>query len=52
MNGVANKQKMLEWIDARRGNHLSHAQVQVQMARELGMSPTKPDKLDNHQQEL
>lgn len=41
MNGVANKQKMLEWIDARRGNHLSHAQVQVQMARELGMSPTE-----------
>lgn len=49
MNGVANKQKMLEWIDARRGNHLSHAQVQ--MARELGMSPTKLDKLDNHEQE-
>jgi hypothetical protein len=32
----------------RRGNHLSHAQVQVQMARELGMSPTK---LGNHEQE-
>jgi hypothetical protein len=51
MNGVANKQKMLEWIDARRGNHLSHAQVQVQMARELDMSPTKLGKLDNHEQE-
>jgi hypothetical protein len=53
MNGVANKtkpdQKTQEWIDARRRHHLSHAQVQ--MARELGMSPMKLGKLDNHQHE-
>ena len=42
-------QKMQEWIHARRRHHLSHAQVQ--MARELGMSPMKLGKLDNHEQE-
>jgi len=42
-------QKMQEWIDARKCNHLSHAQVQ--MARELGMNPMKLGKLDNHEQE-
>lgn len=31
--------KMQQWIDARKRHHLSHAQVQ--MARELGMNPTK-----------
>jgi hypothetical protein len=53
MNGVTNKtkpdQKMQEWTHARRRHHLSHAQVQ--MARELGMSPMKLGKLDNHEQE-
>jgi hypothetical protein len=42
-------QKMQQWIDARKRHHLSHAQVQ--MARELGMNPTKLGKLDNHKQE-
>jgi hypothetical protein len=37
------------WIEARKRHHLSHAQVQ--MARELGMNPTKLGKLDNHHQE-
>ena len=37
------------WIDARRRHNLS--QVQVQMARELGMNPAKLGKLDNHDQE-
>ena len=41
--------KMLEWINARKRHHLSHAQVQ--MARELGMNPIKLGKLDNHKQE-
>jgi hypothetical protein len=42
-------QKMQTWIDARKRHHLSHAQVQ--MARELGMNPSKLGKLDNHDQE-
>lgn len=42
-------QKMQAWIDARKRHHLSHAQVQ--MARELGMNPTKLGHLDNHKQE-
>jgi len=42
-------QKMQAWIDARKRHHLSHAQVQ--MARELGMNPTKMGKIDNHEQE-
>jgi hypothetical protein len=37
------------WIDARRRHRLSHAQVQ--MARELGMTPKKLGGLDNHRQE-
>src|ERR1700694_2135354 len=41
--------KIQRWIDARKCNHLSHAQVQ--MARELGMNPMKLGKLDNHEQE-
>ncbi len=40
---------MLDWIEARKRFHLSHAQVQ--MARELGMNPKKLGKLDNHDQE-
>ncbi len=46
--GNPNK-KMQAWIDARKRHRLSHAQVQ--MARELGMSPQKLGKLDNHGQE-
>jgi hypothetical protein len=42
-------QHFQQWIDARKRHHLSHAQVQ--MARELGMNPTKLGKLDNHNQE-
>ena len=42
-------QKMQAWIDARKRRRLSHAQIQ--MARELGMNPTKLGKLDNHDQE-
>jgi len=42
-------QNMLDWIEARKRFHLSHAQVQ--MARELGMNPKKLGKLDNHKQE-
>jgi hypothetical protein len=41
--------KTQAWIDARKHHHLSH--VQVQMARELGMNPSKLGKLDNHDQE-
>ncbi len=42
-------QKLQAWIDARKRHHLSHAQVQ--MARELGMNPSKLGGLDNHKQE-
>jgi hypothetical protein len=42
-------QKLQVWIDARKRHRLSH--VQVQMARELGMNPSKLGKLDNHDQE-
>ena len=42
-------QKLQAWIDARKRHRLTHAQVQ--MARELGMNPTKFGKLDNHHQE-
>ncbi len=42
-------QKIQAWIDARKRYGLSHAQIQ--MARELGMNPTKLRKLDNHDQE-
>ena len=41
--------QMQAWILARKRHHLSHAQVQ--MARELGMNPTKLGTLDNHKQE-
>jgi len=41
--------KLQAWIDERKRLHLSHAQVQ--MARELGMNPTKLGKIDNHKQE-
>ena len=39
-------QKLQEWIEVRRRHHLSHAHVQ--MARELGLPPTKMGSLDNH----
>ncbi len=42
-------QDILNWIEARKRFHLSHAHVQ--MARELGMNPKKLGKLDNHRQE-
>ncbi len=41
-------QDLLDWIEARKRFHLSHAHVQ--MARELGMNPKKLGKLDNHHQ--
>jgi hypothetical protein len=41
--------KREEWIGARERHHFSD--VQVQMARELGMNPVKLDKLDNYKQE-
>ena len=37
------------WITARKRHHLSHAHVQ--MARELGMNPKIPGKLDDADQE-
>lgn len=42
-------ERLQVWIDARKRHHLSHAHVQ--MARELGLNPTKLGKLDNHHQE-
>lgn len=41
--------KLQTWVEARRRHHLSHAHVQ--MARELGMNPTKLGSLDNHRQQ-
>src|ERR1700678_4435152 len=41
--------KLQAWVDARQRHHLSHAHVQ--MARELGMNPTKLGGIDNHRQE-
>lgn len=41
--------KIEAWIVARKRHRLSHAHVQ--MARELGLNPTKLGKLDNHDQE-
>jgi hypothetical protein len=41
--------KLQAWIEARKRHHLSDAHVQ--MARELGMNPTKLGGLDNHRQE-
>ena len=42
-------QNIQKWVKARKRLQLSHAHVQ--MARELGMNPTKLGKLDNHDQE-
>jgi hypothetical protein len=41
--------RLQAWVDVRKRHRLSHAHVQ--MARELGLNPTKLGKLDNHQQE-
>lgn len=41
--------KLAPWVDAKRRHRLSD--TQIQMARELGMSPKKLGKLDNHKQE-
>jgi hypothetical protein len=42
-------QDLEKWIDARKRHNLSHAHIQ--MARELGMNPSKFGKIDNHKQE-
>ncbi|MEO6594358.1 MAG: hypothetical protein ABIP94_06365 [Planctomycetota bacterium] len=42
-------QHLEDWVEARKRHHLSHAHVQ--MARELGMNPTKLGKLDNQEEE-
>ena len=42
-------QKLLPWVEAKKRHRLSD--VQVQMARELGMNPKKLGKIDNHKQE-
>jgi integrase len=41
--------KLEAWIGARRRHRLSHAHVQ--MARELGMNPTRLGAIDDHRQE-
>jgi hypothetical protein len=41
--------KLQAWVKARNRHRLSHAHVQ--MARELGINPTKFGSLDNHGQE-
>ena len=42
-------QKLLPWLEAKKRHRLSD--LQVQMARELGMNPKKLGKIDNHKQE-
>jgi hypothetical protein len=42
-------QKLIPWREAKRRHRLTD--IQVQMARELGMNPKKLGKLDNHKQE-
>jgi len=46
---MTDRNKLRDWIAARKRHGLSHAHVQ--MARELGMNPTKLGKIDNHHQE-
>ncbi len=41
--------KLRPWIEAKTKFHLSHAQIQ--MARELGLSPKKFGSMANHKQE-
>ena len=45
----ATKTKRQPWVEAQRRHHLTD--MQVQMARELGLNPKKFGKLDNHRQE-
>jgi hypothetical protein len=50
--GMADKRlraKLQDWVEARKRHRLSHAHAQ--MARELGMNPSKLGKLDNHDHE-
>ena len=49
MSGIRIPADLQPWIDARKGFHLSDAQVQ--MARELGLNPKKFGGLANHRQE-
>jgi hypothetical protein len=42
-------QKLIPWVEAKKRHRLTD--VQVQMARELGMNPKKLVKIDNHKQE-
>jgi hypothetical protein len=42
--------KNKKWIDAKKKYHLTD--IQIQMARELGMNPKKFGSLANHKQEL
>jgi hypothetical protein len=42
-------QKLIPWVEAKKRHRLTD--VQVQMARELGMNPKKLGKIDNHKQE-
>ena len=46
---LADRNKLRDWIAARKRHGLSHAHVH--MARELGMNPNKLGKIDNHDQE-
>ncbi len=42
-------QKLIPWVEAKKRHRLTD--VQVQMARELGMNPKKLGKIDNNKQE-
>jgi hypothetical protein len=42
-------QKLIPWVEAKKRHRLTD--VQIQMARELGMNPKKLGKIDNHEQE-
>jgi len=44
-----NSAQLFSWVEAKKRHHLTD--VQVQMARELGMNPKKLGKIDNHRQE-
>ena len=41
--------KLQAWVQARKRHRLFH--THVQMARELGMNPTKLGSIDNHRQD-
>jgi hypothetical protein len=49
MRAKTPSQKVRAWIDAQKRHRLSDAHVQ--MARELGLTPMKLGKIDNHKQE-